>query len=100
MAAASRSSAIVGDVLTVEADIFVDGHDKLAAVVKYRSPGRADWREVPMRFVDNDRWAGSFPLTRNTRYVYTVEAWRDLYRLLAGRGRQEARCRRCRSASS
>ena len=28
---------IVGDVLTVEADIFVDGHDKLAAVVKYRS---------------------------------------------------------------
>ena len=32
-----------------------------------------------MRFVDNDRWAGSFPLTRNTRYLYTVEAWRDQY---------------------
>ena len=29
---------VVGDVLTVEADIFVDGHDKLAAVVKYRLP--------------------------------------------------------------
>ena len=27
---------IVGDVLTVEADIFVDGHDKLAAVIRYR----------------------------------------------------------------
>jgi starch synthase (maltosyl-transferring) len=32
-----------------------------------------------MRFVDNDRWAGGFPLTGNTRYLYTVEAWRDLF---------------------
>jgi starch synthase (maltosyl-transferring) len=70
---------IVGDVLTVEADIFADGHDKLGAVVRYRCLHEAEWREVRMRFVDNDRWAGSFPLVRNTRYVYTVEAWRDLY---------------------
>lgn len=70
---------IVGDVLTVEADIFADGHDKLGAAVKYRGQHESEWREVRMRFVDNDRWAGSFPLVRNTRYVYTVEAWRDLY---------------------
>jgi len=70
---------IVGDVLTVEADIFADGHDKLGAVVRYRCLHEAEWHEERMRFVDNDRWAGSFPLVRNTRYVYTVEAWRDLY---------------------
>jgi starch synthase (maltosyl-transferring) len=70
---------IVGDVLEVEADIFADGHDKLGAVVKYRALDEQAWQEAPMAFVDNDRWAGSFPLVRNTRYLYTVEAWRDLY---------------------
>jgi starch synthase (maltosyl-transferring) len=30
-----------------------------------------------MALVDNDRWAGHVPLARNTRYLYTVEAWRD-----------------------
>ncbi|MDX6748496.1 maltotransferase domain-containing protein [Geminicoccaceae bacterium 1502E] len=70
---------IVGDMLTVEADIFADGHDKLAARVRYRARDEREWREAPMRFVDNDRWAGHFPLTRNTRYLYTVEAWRDLF---------------------
>jgi starch synthase (maltosyl-transferring) len=70
---------IVGDVLTVEADIFGDGHDKLAACVRYRARDERAWREAPMALVDNDRWAGSFPLTRNTRYLYTIEAWRDLF---------------------
>ena len=70
---------IVGEMLTVEADIFVDGHDRLAAVVKYRAHADTDWSEVPMRLVDNDRWAGSLPLTRNARYRYTVEAWRDVF---------------------
>lgn len=70
---------VVGDLLTVEADIFVDGHDKLGACVRYRARDEAEWREAPMAFVDNDRWAGSFAVTRNTRYVYTVEAWRDLF---------------------
>ena len=32
---------------------------------------------APMHFVDNDRWAGRFPLESNTRYQYTIEAWRD-----------------------
>ena len=70
---------IVGDVLQVEADIFADGHDRLGAVVRYRASDETTWRERPMAFVDNDRWAGTVPLTRNTRYRYTVRAWRDLF---------------------
>ncbi len=70
---------IVGEVLTVEADIVVDGHDRLAAVVKFRSDADREWSEAPMRLVDNDRWAGSLPLTRNGRYRYTIEAWRDVF---------------------
>ena len=32
-----------------------------------------------MAFVDNDRWGGRFPVHRNCRYFYTIEAWRDLF---------------------
>ncbi|HEV8261773.1 MAG TPA: maltotransferase domain-containing protein [Burkholderiales bacterium] len=69
----------VGDVLEVRADIFGDGHDKLQARVKYRATADADWSEAPMEFFDNDRWVGRFPLTANTEYIYTIEAWRDLF---------------------
>ena len=70
---------VIGDVLEVWADIFCDGHDELAACVAYRAADEADWSVAPMRFHDNDRWVGVVPLTRNTRYVYTIEAWRDLF---------------------
>ncbi|MFC7334369.1 maltotransferase domain-containing protein [Rhodocista pekingensis] len=70
---------VVGDVMEVWADIFADGHDRIAAVVQYRVTGEAAWAEAPMVFVDNDRWAGRIPLTRNARYEYRIEAWRDLF---------------------
>ncbi|MGF1477136.1 MAG: maltotransferase domain-containing protein [Geminicoccaceae bacterium] len=70
---------MVGERLTVEADIFSDGHDKIAAALKYRTIDQTEWRETPMRFVDNDRWAGSFMLSRNTRYLFTIEAWWDTF---------------------
>lgn len=70
---------VVGESVRVEADIFSDGHDKIAAELLYRAADEADWRRVPMAFFDNDRWAGEFPLERNTRYVFTIEAWRDAY---------------------
>ena len=70
---------VTGDLLTVTADIFKEGHDLLAASIRFRAAGEADWREAPLRPVDNDGWAGSFPLEANTRYRYTVEAWTDAF---------------------
>jgi hypothetical protein len=70
---------VVGDLLTVEADIFCDGHDQIAAALLYRPERGRDWREAPMRLVDNDRWRGEFILAENTRYLYTIIAWRDLF---------------------
>ena len=32
-----------------------------------------------MALFDNDRWVGRILLRRNTRYLYTIEAWRDLF---------------------
>lgn len=70
---------VVGDVLEVSADIFSDGHDKLQARIRYRTVDEPDWSEAPMEFVDNDRWSGRIPLTQNTEYLYTIEAWRDMF---------------------
>jgi starch synthase (maltosyl-transferring) len=69
----------VGDWLEVSADIFAEGHDHLAAALRWRRLPDGEWRESPMRHVDNDRWSGSFPLEQNARYAYTIEAWRHHY---------------------
>jgi starch synthase (maltosyl-transferring) len=67
----------VGDPLEVEADIFKEGHDAIAAAIRYRAEDEKEWREQRMHFADNDRWAGSIRLDRNARYLYTVIAWTD-----------------------
>src|SRR5436309_5194268 len=71
---------VVGDTFEVSADILREGHEALAAVLKYRTVKDTTWREVPMHHVDNDRWVGRFPLEENTRYLYTLEAYPDAYR--------------------
>ncbi len=67
----------VGDRIDVQADIFREGHDAIAAVLKYRERNSSAWREAPMELFDNDRWRASFAPERNARYVYTIEAWPD-----------------------
>jgi starch synthase (maltosyl-transferring) len=71
---------IVGEDLVVEADIFKDGHDVVAAVLKWRVVGKRAWRETPMIFVDNDRWRGVCTLYDQAIHEYTVEAWSDTFR--------------------
>ena len=71
---------VVGEDLVVEADIFKDGHDVVAAVLKWRILGKQQWRETPMVFVDNDRWRGVCTLYDNAIHEYTVEAWTDAFR--------------------
>jgi starch synthase (maltosyl-transferring) len=71
---------IVGEDLVVEADIFKDGHDVVAAVLKWRVVGGHAWRETPMNFVDNDRWRGVCTVYDEAIYEYTVEAWTDTFR--------------------
>ncbi len=68
---------IVGDEVEVTADILRDGHDVLAAIVKYRHVDEPLWHRAPMRFVDNDRWGGSFTPERPGRWLFTIEAWTD-----------------------
>ena len=69
-----------GDTVEVTADIFKEGHDVLVAFLRYRQSGQREWRESSMRFVDNDRWAGSFSLDANARHEFTIEALADPFR--------------------
>jgi starch synthase (maltosyl-transferring) len=81
-----------GERVTVSADMFADGHDLLAGVVKYRrvrrpgavaqpDPRATDpaWHEVPLAPRDNDRWEATFTVTAIGEYEYTVEAWIDRF---------------------
>ena len=70
---------VVGEDVTVEADIFKDGHDIVAAALKWRVVGRSLWHETAMKSLENDRWRGVFSLYENATYEYTVEAWTDTF---------------------
>src|SRR5207248_2131452 len=74
------SKRSIGEVVVVEADVFADGHDSLASVLRYRHHASEQWTEAPMTPLVNDRWRGSFAVTQLGRYAYTVEGWIDPFR--------------------
>src|SRR5262245_33826178 len=69
----------VGEEVRVAADVHADGHDVLAAVLRYRHAAEADWAEVPMEPLGNDRWSARFPITTLGRHEYTIQAWIDRF---------------------
>jgi starch synthase (maltosyl-transferring) len=71
---------IVGQQLAVAADIFKDGHDQLAAVLKWRKKGKTEWFQSPMRPTTNDRWEGLCHFSENAPHELTIEAWQDDFR--------------------
>lgn len=68
---------IMGDSVAVEADVFADGHDHVAARLLFRFHETAEWTMVPMQPLGNDRWRAEFPVTRMGEYAYTVAGWID-----------------------
>src|SRR5690606_14239067 len=82
----------VGESVHVRVDLFADGHDLLAGVLRYRkvpgTGGRAEraqtpqasaWHEVPLAPGDNDSWSASFTVIELGEYEYTVAAWIDRF---------------------
>jgi len=69
----------VGDMVLVEADIFTDGHDAIAASLVARHEGSDQLIEVPMLAIvnGNDRWTGGFRVTELGRYSFKVLGWVD-----------------------
>lgn len=72
----------VGDLMTVKATVFRDGHDTLTVFLKYKEKyDEGQWKETEMTQINQglDLWEGSFPLEKNTRYLYTIEAYTEIY---------------------
>ncbi|MBB3997349.1 alpha-1,4-glucan--maltose-1-phosphate maltosyltransferase [Aureimonas pseudogalii] len=65
--------------LAVEADIFSDGHEIIAAALLTAGAGEEDWRETPFTYLANDRWTASVAFARPGPYRYTIVAWRDTF---------------------
>jgi starch synthase (maltosyl-transferring) len=69
----------LGERVTVEADVFADGHDAVGCVLRWRHESSQRWNDVPMVPVVNDRWRGEFMVGELGRYFYTVQGWVDSF---------------------
>jgi starch synthase (maltosyl-transferring) len=71
-----------GEPVVVDADIFADGHDRIAAVLRYRCIARGTfgpWLETRMLPLVNDRWRGRFVAERTGRYEIVITGWVDRF---------------------
>ncbi|SMC07302.1 alpha-1,4-glucan:maltose-1-phosphate maltosyltransferase [Sulfobacillus thermosulfidooxidans DSM 9293] len=68
---------IVGEELTVEADLVADGHDVVQGRLGWRILPNRPWSYVPLQPLDNDRYRAVFPLTEIGLYEYRIEGWVD-----------------------
>ncbi|MBF0466308.1 MAG: alpha-1,4-glucan--maltose-1-phosphate maltosyltransferase [Nitrospirae bacterium] len=72
----------VGETLVVTATVYRDGHDVTRVNLKYKEKyGDKTWQTVEMESINSglDLWRGAFLLDKNTRYIYTIEAYTDTY---------------------
>jgi starch synthase (maltosyl-transferring) len=71
------AKSTVGELVTVTADIFGDGHDHIRAHLLYKKEGDKTWRRKEFKASWNDQWNASFKAEEKGFYVFTVQAWVD-----------------------
>jgi starch synthase (maltosyl-transferring) len=67
----------IGETVTVEADVFLDGHDELSCEVTILRPSA--WSAATMRPLGNDRWSATFSVDELGRFRYRIEGWPDIF---------------------
>ena len=73
------AKAVVGETVEISADIYKDGHDVLAARVRWRPAGSKKWSDEPMQHLGSDRWSATIEPSELGRHELVVEAWVDRY---------------------
>lgn len=70
---------VLGESVRVTAHIHTDGHQSIAAILKYRQAGQTQWQWTRMRQINQgmDLWEASFVVQELGQAEYTVEAWID-----------------------
>lgn len=71
---------VVGEKVTVQADIFTEGQNYIMAQLLYRRESERVWQKVPMRFLENDRFEGTFRIEKLETHYYTIQAWVDFFK--------------------
>jgi starch synthase (maltosyl-transferring) len=64
----------VGELVTVEADAFIDGHDAIRCDLRARHTTHGKWVSYPMQPLFDDRWRGTLPITELGLYRFSVRA--------------------------
>ncbi len=70
---------VIGAAMTVEADIFADGHEQLAACVLVRADGETVWTRYAMAPQPNDVWTAVVRPARLGIHRFAVQAWIDVW---------------------
>ena len=78
-ASPGTAKASIGAPFVVTADVFGDGHDRVAAALCHRTGGNTAWSELPMEPLVNDRWQAEIHPDRLGILEYRLEAWSDTY---------------------
>lgn len=69
--------ATVGELIPVTADVLCDGHDVIAASLRYKHENDRTWKETRMAPVENDAWQAAFLCEKQGAYTYKIEGWVD-----------------------
>jgi starch synthase (maltosyl-transferring) len=83
------AKASLGDLLKIEADAFVEGHDLMRCELRFRHEDDVKWTSAPMRELGNDRWRAMMPIDRLGGYRFIVRASVDRF----GTWRRDLRAR-------
>jgi starch synthase (maltosyl-transferring) len=68
---------LVQDVVRVNAVIYGDGHDHVAANLLYRHDRDTQWHKVRMQPLGNDQWTGEFVPDAMGLWFFRIEGWID-----------------------
>jgi len=76
---AFAAKAVVGDPVVITADIFTDGHEKLAAAILTRAENEHAWSSHPLTAQPNDVWTGEVRLSGLGLQQLKLQAWLDVW---------------------
>jgi len=75
----ARAKAIAGDRTRVVAEVIRDGHDVVAAAVRWLDPGAEEWNRIPLAPTEEDIFEGEVRFAASGIGALAIEAWTDRY---------------------
>ncbi|MDI1308849.1 MAG: alpha-1,4-glucan--maltose-1-phosphate maltosyltransferase [Methylotenera sp.] len=63
--------------VNIEADIYIDSHDKLSCNLLWKQKKSKQWNVSPMQLINNDRWRCQVTFDNLGLFDLQVEAWLD-----------------------